>query len=73
MILVRHLSTAVCHLSNEQLQCELACAERCAMTATRTRRDAALVRVRCLRAEIERRAALAACGLTAPRPVALSA
>ncbi len=46
------------HLSDEELVCELRCAERCARCSTRTRRDVALLRLRCARLEFERRAAL---------------
>jgi len=45
-------------LSDEELVCELRCAERCARCSTRTRRDVALLRLRCARLEFERRAAL---------------
>ncbi|TAK25753.1 MAG: hypothetical protein EPO26_01910 [Chloroflexota bacterium] len=43
------------HLNDTQLRCEIDCVERCAFAATRTRREIALVRLRCLRAEMERR------------------
>jgi len=46
-------------LSDEELVCELRCAERCALLSTRSRRDLALLRVRCLRRELERRSASA--------------
>ncbi len=45
-------------LSDEELVCELRCAERCARCSTRTRRDVALLHLRCARLEFERRAAL---------------
>jgi len=45
-------------LSDDQLRCELDCAQRCALMATRTRREAALLRARCLRLELERRAVM---------------
>jgi hypothetical protein len=50
------LADAASKLPNEQLVCELQCAEKCALLATRTRREAALLRARCLRLELERRA-----------------
>lgn len=43
-------------LSDEQLRCELDCARRCALQSTRARRELALLRARCLRLELERRA-----------------
>jgi hypothetical protein len=42
-------------MSDEQLACALECTERCALLTTRARREAALLRARCLRLEIERR------------------
>lgn len=54
--LLESTTTRVACLSDEQLLWELRCAERCALLATRTRRDLALLRIRCLRQEIERRA-----------------
>lgn len=50
------LSELATRLPDEQLLCELRCAEKCALLATRTRREAALLRARCLRLELERRA-----------------
>ena len=50
------LSDTASRLTEEQLRCELDCARRCALLATRTRREAALLRARCLRLELERRA-----------------
>ena len=46
---------AAAQLPDEKLLCELQCAEKCALIATRTRREAALLRARCLRLELERR------------------
>jgi hypothetical protein len=56
MILERCLQATASRLSDDQLRCELACARQCALLATRTRREAALLRGRCLRLELERRA-----------------
>jgi hypothetical protein len=55
MYLERCLHEAISKLSDEQLRCELDCARRCALLATRTRREAALLRARCLRLELQRR------------------
>ena len=55
-------------LTDEQLRCELECARQCALLATRTRREAALLRARCLRLELERRA-LAKSSVVASRAV----
>jgi hypothetical protein len=52
----RSICQAAQELSAEQLRCELDCARRCALESTRTRRDLALLRLRCLRLEMERRA-----------------
>jgi hypothetical protein len=60
MILERCLCEAASRLSDEQLEREIASAQRCALQATRTRRETALLRVRCLRLEAERRAVAAA-------------
>ena len=46
---------AAAQLPDDRLVCELQCAEKCALMATRTRREAALLRARCLRLELERR------------------
>jgi len=53
---LEYATTRAAQLSDEELVCELRCAERCAMLCTRTRRDLALMRARCLRRELERRA-----------------
>lgn len=50
------LSEAATRLPDDQLLRELQCVERCALLATRTRREAALLAARCLRHELERRA-----------------
>ena len=55
MNLCECLSKTAQHLSDEELAQALACSERCALLATRTRREAALLRCRCLRVELERR------------------
>jgi hypothetical protein len=56
MNLQRCLLESASRLTDEQLRCELDCARQCALLATRTRREAALLRARCLRLELERRA-----------------
>jgi hypothetical protein len=55
MTFCRCLAETAAHLSDEELERALACAERCALLATRTRREAALLSARCLRLERERR------------------
>ena len=55
MNLVRCFVDHASKLSDEQLVCELQCVQQCALLATRTRREAALLRARCLRLELERR------------------
>jgi len=55
MNLVRCFADHASKLSDEQLACELQCVQQCALLATRTRREAALLRARCLRLELERR------------------
>lgn len=66
------LTLAASRLPDEQLVCELQCAEKCALLATRTRREAALLRARCLRLELERRRlAEAHTVAVARRPVAV--
>jgi hypothetical protein len=52
----RSICRAAHGLSEEQLRCELDCARRCALESTRTRRELALLRARCLRLELARRA-----------------
>lgn len=51
------LTRAAQALSDDQLTHELACAERCARLATRSRRDLWMARIRCIRCELERRSA----------------
>jgi hypothetical protein len=68
MYLERCLYETISKLSDEQLRCELDCARQCALLATRTRREAALLRARCLRLELERRA-LAKSSVVARAPV----
>lgn len=58
MNLVDHLSHSVAALSDEQLLLELQSCERCALLSTRTRRQCALLRLRCVCAELERRGQL---------------
>ena len=55
--LIEALTHAAQGLSDEQLQSELRCAERCVMLSTRTRRDLWMARLRCIRCELERREA----------------
>ena len=66
MNLERCLHESVSRLSDDQLKCELDCAKQCALLATRTRREAALLRARCLRLELERRALAAAAVVASP-------
>jgi hypothetical protein len=54
--LTRSLEEAVARLTDDELLCELQCAERCALLATRTLREMALLRVRCVRRELADRA-----------------
>ena len=56
MYLAQCVAETASKLSDEQLRCELDCAKRCALMATRTRREAALLRAKCLRLELDRRA-----------------
>ena len=49
------LDESASRLGDEELLCELRCAERCALLCTRTRRELALKRVACYRRELERR------------------
>jgi hypothetical protein len=55
MNLVAHLTQSVAALSDDQLMRELQSCERCALLSTRTRRQCALLRLRCICAELERR------------------
>ncbi len=55
MNLIRCLSERTSKLTDEQIACELRCIEECALQSPRTRREAALLRARCLRLELERR------------------
>ena len=56
MPLAERISAAAARLSDDALVCELRCAERCALETTRTLRECALLRARCLRLEMQRRA-----------------
>lgn len=49
------ITRAATRLSDEELTSAIRAAERCALCSTRTRRDLALLRLRCLRCEMERR------------------
>ena len=64
MNLVRCVADVASKLSDEKLVCELQCAEQCALLTTRTRREAALLRARCLRLELERRSLKESVALT---------
>jgi hypothetical protein len=66
------LAEAAARLPDEQLVCEIECAERCALLATRTRREAALLRARCLRLELERRGLAQTRTVVSARSVAAS-
>ena len=50
------MAQAATRLPDDVLLRELNCVEKCALLATRTRREAALLAARCLRLELERRA-----------------
>lgn len=50
-----YLERAVAQLSDDDLATEVHCAERCALLSTRTRRELALLRLRCLQCELARR------------------
>lgn len=52
----RNLMERVARMSDEDLYRLLEATERCAMCMTRSRRDVELMRLRCLRCELERRA-----------------
>jgi hypothetical protein len=54
--LAKCLAEVAAGLSDEELRCELECAERCALLSTRTGREVALLRVRCVKRELARRA-----------------
>jgi hypothetical protein len=56
--ITERLSTTAARLSDDELLCELECSERCALLSTRTRREIALLRLRCVRRELERRKGL---------------
>ncbi|HEX6510464.1 MAG TPA: hypothetical protein VF221_22780 [Chloroflexota bacterium] len=56
MTLTEHYSKIAAALSDDDLEAELHCARRCALCSTRTRRDLALLRLRCLDCELQRRA-----------------
>lgn len=60
--LAERLCTTASNLSDDELLCELECSERCALLATRTRRELALLRWRCVRRELERRGGIVPVG-----------
>ena len=70
MYLAQCVAETASKLSDEQLRCELDCAKRCALMATRTRREAALLRAKCLRLELDRRALAQSQVIAAPRATA---
>lgn len=56
MTLTQYYEQQAARLSDEALSRELLCARRTALRCTRTRRDLALMRLRCLDCELARRA-----------------
>jgi hypothetical protein len=58
------IARAAAALSDEELLCELQCAEKCVLRATRTPREMAVRRLRCLARERERRKLVLGAGLT---------
>lgn len=65
MSFAQYYARTAAMLSDEALVSELRCARQLAMRCTRTRRDLALMRVRCLDCELANRTAAAAAGRTA--------
>jgi hypothetical protein len=59
MTFAQYYARTAAMLSDEALVSELRCARQLAMRCTRTRRDLALMRVRCLDCELANRAAAA--------------
>jgi hypothetical protein len=57
MTFAQYYARSAALLSDEALVSELRCARQLAMRCTRTRRDLALMRVRCLDCELARRSA----------------
>jgi hypothetical protein len=49
------MNQAATQLSDKELAAAIMAVERCALCLTRTRRELALMRLRCLRCEMERR------------------
>jgi hypothetical protein len=60
MTFAQYYARTAAMLSDEALASELRCARQLAMRCTRTRRDLALMRVRCLDCELANRTAAAA-------------
>jgi hypothetical protein len=58
MTFAQYYAQTAARLSDEALMTELRCARQSAMQCTRTRRDLALMRLRCLDCELARRSAL---------------
>ena len=55
MTVLERIERQAVTLTDEQLARELYCAEQCVLRTTRTRRQLALLRMRCLSREMERR------------------
>ncbi len=72
MNLERCLCERASRLDDDALRREIAAARQCALLSTRTAREAALLRARCLRLELERRALAASAAVERPREAALS-
>ena len=62
MTFAQYYARTVALLSDEALAKELRCARQSAMQCTRTRRELALLRIRCIDCELANRSALAAAG-----------
>lgn len=69
MLLAEYYTRTAATLSDDELLRALSSTERCALCLTRNRRDVALLRLRCLRCELERREALRAEMKAAINPV----
>jgi hypothetical protein len=62
MTFVEYYTRVAARLPDDVLLAELACAKRCALCSTRARRDLALIRLRCLDCELQRRRAMSSAG-----------
>jgi hypothetical protein len=58
MTFAQYYAQTAARLSDEALMTELRCARQSALQCTRTRRDLALMRLRCLDCELARRSAI---------------